>query len=273
MPIEHRIREALDAYMARLRHDMDAQVRALTSDLARIISEQQDQWRAELDRSASEARVEAERAFRHRLDAARDELTRDMEARLARERAELQEAMRRTDARESRVDTVERLLASIRAIDEGDTLSTILEALVKGAAAETSRVALLLVEGEDLRVWGHRGFAPGHGPKDMPMEASGTLTATVATGQSTFVPPVVEGRAGATPAFMRVPAGHTGFVVPLSIGGEVVALLYADDVDRTPAQEDAPVWTEEIELLARHASVRLENITSVRTVEVMTRTR
>ena len=105
------------------------------------------------------------------------------------------------------------------------------------------------------------------------MEVSGTLTAAVATGQSTFVPPVLDGRATSTPAFMRVPVGHTGFVVPLAIGGEVVALLYADDVDRTPMQEDAPVWTDEVELLARHASVRLENITSVRTVEVMTRTR
>jgi hypothetical protein len=50
-----------------------------------------------------------------------------------------------------------------------------------------------------------------------------------------------------------------------------VAVLYADDVGRPEEQEDAPVWTEEVDLLVRHASVRLENVTSIRTVEVLTR--
>ncbi len=271
MPIEHRVREALDAYMARVRHDMDAHLRGLTSDLMRLVSDQQEQWRLELERSTADARAEAERSFRSRLETVRDELAREMETRLARERADLQEALRRNDARESRVDTVERLLTSVRRIDEGNSLSAILESLVQGAAAETSRVALLLVEGDDLRVWGHRGFGHGTAPTDMPISTSGTLAAAVATRQSTFVPPLIEGRAASAPGFMRVPVGHTGFVVPLVVGGEAVALLYADDVNRTPTQEDAPVWTEEVELLTRHASVRLENVTSVRTVEVMAR--
>ncbi|MEI6246027.1 MAG: hypothetical protein WCQ64_13410, partial [Acidobacteriota bacterium] len=69
--------------------------------------------------------------------------------------------------------------------------------------------------------------------------------------------------------FMQVPVGHTGLVVPLIVGGDVVAVLYADDVGAPPEQEDAPVWTEEIDLLVRHAAIRLENLTSVRTTEVM----
>jgi hypothetical protein len=60
-------------------------------------------------------------------------------------------------------------------------------------------------------------------------------------------------------------------VTPIAVAGEVVAILYADDVDRLAEQEDAPVWTEEVELLVRHASLRLENVTSERTVEVLTR--
>jgi hypothetical protein len=70
---------------------------------------------------------------------------------------------------------------------------------------------------------------------------------------------------------MHVPVGHTGLVVPMAVGGEVVAVLYADDVGRTEEQEDAPVWTEEVDLLVRHASLRLENLTSTRTVEVFTK--
>lgn len=273
MPIEHRVREALDAYMARVRHDLDAHLRSLTSDVLRLVGEHQDQWRTELERTAAEARADAERTFRSRLEAARDELAREMDTRLARERADLQAAMAtaKGSERDSRLDTVERLLASTRRIDEATSLSSILEALVQGASAETSRVAVLLVEGDRLVVWGHRGFAPGHGPTDMPIGASGTLAAAVAVGQSSFVPPLLEGRTHTGPAFMRVPVGFTGVVIPLNVGGEVVAVLYADDVDRTATQEDAPIWTEELELLARHASLRLENVTSVRTVEVLTR--
>ena len=275
MPIEHRVREALDAYMARVCHDMDAHVRGLTSDLLRLVSEHQEQWRTELERGAAEARADAERTFRAQLESVRDELAREMETRLARERADLQQALddahRKTDARESRVDTVERLLSSVRRIDEAGSLSAIHEARVKGAAAETSRVAVMLVDGEDLKVWGHRGFAHGAGPTDMPIGASGTLAAAVAVRQSSFVPPLIDGRAHTAPSFMRVPVGFTGVVIPLVVGGDVVAVLYADDVDRTEVHEDAPIWTEEVELLARHASICLENVTSVRTVEVLAR--
>lgn len=273
MPIEHRVREALDAYMARVRHDMDAHLRSLTSDLLRLVTEHQDQWRTELERGAAEARADAERTFRSRLESARDELAREMETRLARERADLQVAMAAAKGteRDTRLDTVERLLGAARRIDEATSLSGILEALVQGASAETSRVAVLMVDGDHLTVWGHRGFAPGAGPTDMPIGASGTLAAAVAVKQSSFVPPLIEGRVQTAPAFMRVPVGFTGVVIPLVVGGEVVAILYADDVDRTATQEDAPIWTEEVELLARLASVCLENVTSVRTVEVLAR--
>jgi len=271
MPIEHRVREALDAYVARVRHDMDAHLRSLTSDLLRLVSDHQEQWRTELERGVAEARADAERTFRSRLESARDELAREMDVRLAKERAELQVAMAAAQGtgRDSRLDTVERLLSAARRIGEADSLSGILEALVHGASAQTSRVAVLMVDGDQLKVWGHRGFAQGLGPSDMPIGASGTLAAAVALRQSSFVPPLLDARAQATPAFMRVPVGFTGVVVPLVVGGEVVAILYADDVERTATQEDAPIWTEEVELLARHASVCLQNITAVRTVEVL----
>lgn len=297
MPIEHRVREALDAYMARVRHDMDAHLRGLTSDLMRLLSDQQEYWRSDLERSVAEARTDAERTFRARLEAARDELTRELDLRLSRERADLvaqheklqaeraalQEKLLAErpspfgappaagDSREGRMDTMERLMKSVRRIDDADSLSGILEALAQGAASETSRVAILLVDGELLKVWGHRGFAQGQGPVEMPVSATGSLAAAVALRQTSFVPPLIEGREHTVPVFMRVPVGHTGLIVPLVVGGECVALLYADDVNRSPQQEDAPIWTEEVDLLARHASLRLENITSVRTVEVLAR--
>jgi hypothetical protein len=105
----------------------------------------------------------------------------------------------------------------------------------------------------------------------MPLGETGVMAAAIALRQTSFVPPITPGHESMTPAFMRVTPGHTGLVVPIIVGGDVVAVLYADDVGRPEEQEDAPVWTEEVDLLVRHASVRLENVTSIRTVEVLTR--
>ncbi len=273
MALEHRIREAVDAFVSRVRHDLDAHVRSLTSDLLRVTQENQDHWRAEFERGVSDSRTNAERDFRARLDTLRGELGREMELRLVTERAELQAAMAasKTGARDARVEVLARLLGSIRKIDEAATLTAILEALARGAASETSRVAILLVDGDTLRVWGHFGFATGHAPQDMLIGQAGVLAAAVALKQTSFVPPGAAARDASVPAFMHVAVGHTGLVVPIAVGGEVVAVLYADDLGRREEQEDAPVWTEEVDLLVRHASLRLENVTSVRTVEVLTK--
>jgi len=265
MTIEERIREVVDAH-----------VQSLTSDLARVVAEQEAQWRMDLDRVAAEAQAAGEAR-----DAAEARVMQEEEARLREEHASrlreetaaAQAVMGATHSRrEIRVETLERLLGAVRRIDESDSLTGILGALIHGAAAETSRVAILLVDGYMFRTWDHLGFEEGTSPTEMPIGGSGTLAAAVALRQSSFVPPVIEGRESSVPAFMRVPAGHTGLVVPLAIGGEVVAVLYADDMFRSMEQEDAPLWTEEVELLARHAALRLENVTSVRTVEVLTGT-
>ena len=271
--MEHRVREAIDTFMMRVRRDLDAHLRTLTTDLMRFAQETHETTRAELERAVSDARADAERSYRSRLDGLRGELTREMEVRLATDRAELQAAKadHKVSVREGRLETLERLLGAIRRIDEATTLSGILEALAKGAAAETSRVAVLLIEGDMLRTWGHLGFAAHAAPVEMSIGQSGVLAAAMALRQTSFVPPALDVQDPGTPAFMRVPVGHTGLVTPIVVAGEVVALLYADDVDRLSTQEDAPVWAEEVELLVRHAAVRLENVTSERTVEVLTR--
>jgi hypothetical protein len=166
----------------------------------------------------------------------------------------------------ARVET----LRTIRRIDEAATLSGILDALANGAAAETSRVAILLVERDRLRVWRHFGFAEEAGPVELSIGQSGVLASAVTLRQTAFVPPTLVQPQTTLPEFMRVPAGHTGVVIPIVVAGEVVAVLYGD-VDRLAAPEDGPVWIEDLELLVRHASVRLENVTSERTVEVLTR--
>jgi len=273
MPDERRIREAIDIFMARVRHDVDAHVQTLTSDVLRLVQDREDTWRSEMERAVGEARAGAEAAFRTRVETLRGELTREMEVRLAAERADvhaMQDAMR-SGMRDSRIETLARLLGSVRRLDEASTLTGILETLAKGAAAETSRIAILLVDSELLRPWGHFGFSVADAPVELRVTQAPFLAAAVALKQTSFVPPAVDGQDASSPAFMRVPVGHTGLVVPIVVGAEVVAVLYADDVERLPEQEDAPVWTEEVELLVRHASLRLENVTSMQTVELLTK--
>lgn len=271
--MEQHVREAIETFMMRVRRDLDAHLRTLSSDLMRLAQETQDHARSELERAVSDARADAERSFRARRDTLRGELTREMEMRMAAERAELvpAKAEHQNNGREGRVETLERLLGAIRRIDEASSLSGILEALAQGVAAETSRVAILLVEGDRLRTWIQLGFAANAAPVEMPIVQSGVLAAVMALRQTSVVSPKLDNHDTSVPAFMRVPVGHTGLVTPVVVAGEVVAIVYADDVGRLSTQEDAPVWTEEIELLVRHAAVRLENVTSERTVEVLTR--
>jgi hypothetical protein len=68
---------------------------------------------------------------------------------------------------------------------------------------------------------------------------------------------------------MRVPAGHVGVIVPLVVGQEVVAIIYVEGPERAGGQPGEPVWAEQVEVLVRHASARLETVTSLRTVEVL----
>ena len=251
MTIEERIREAVESSMSRLRSDLESHSQALATDLVRLVTAEQAEWLADRERVAAEALAEGARLAGQGLGAAEGVA------------AALQQS------RQSRFEMLDRLLTAVRAVDEAGSLTGILGALMKGASADTSRVAILLIDGYMLRTWGHVGFDEATAPTEMPIGAAGTLAAAVALKQPSFVAPEIEGSENAGPRFMHVPAGHTGLVVPLSVGGDVVALLYADDVRKSVEQEEAPLWTEEVQLMARHAELRLENITSVRTVEVL----
>ena len=241
MPAEPRVREAIDLFIARVRHDLDAHLHGLTSDLLRLVREREESWRSETDRLVGDARAEAQRESRGITSSGRSERA-----------------------------TLERLLAVVRQLDDASTLTGILGVLAAGAAAETSRVAILLVDGDTLRPWGQFGFRAHVAPVSMPLAHVGFVAAAVALRQTSFAPSSLEGHDSTAPDFMRVPAGHTGLVAPIVVGSEVVAVLYADDVDRVPEREEAPAWAEEVELLVRHASLRLESVTSAQTVELST---
>ena len=163
-----------------------------------------------------------------------------------------------------------RLLEAVRRLDESSTLSGILEVLAKGAADEAPRVAVLLVEPDGFKVWGHFGFAGGQGPSDFAIGRVPQLTTTVMTRQT---PIIWMDDAAATdmPEFMQPSEGEAGLIAPLVVGGEVVGVVYAAGGAQRTDYKQTPVWAEQVELLVRHAAARLENVTSARTVASLTR--
>jgi hypothetical protein len=258
MASDTRIPDALDEFLTRLRADLDAHGAALTATVLEHSQLGEETWRAKVEEA--EARFADER--------------RDLERRLADERVEHQASMAelKTAARDARVDTFTRLLRAVRRLDDATSLTAILEALAKGAVAEAARVAVLVVEPESFRVWGHFGFADGQEPSDVAVGRVAALSTAVMT-QQTSILSAGDGEAAADlPAFMRPPAGQAGLIAPLAVAREVVAVLYAEGAERRSEHEEAAVWAEEVELLVRHAAARLENVTSERTVAALTRT-
>jgi hypothetical protein len=232
---ELKLREAIDKLVGRVRQDVETHLETLAADLLKM-SEYRDVHGAP---DVREAAVEIARAVAKGGDQARHDL-------------------------------ISRLADAIRSLDDAGTLRATLEALARGAAAEAHRVAVLLVDDTTLRSWVHHGFPAGLGPVDMPVAASPLLSASVHLRQVNTVPPAGTRPDPTLPMFMRVGAGNLGQVMPLVVAGHVVALVYADGPDRPLEAVGPPVWSEQVEVLVRHAAARLENLTSRRAVEVLT---
>jgi len=282
MSAEQRLRETLDAFAARVREDIDSRAQDLAAELARAVKDADRAVRAESERALAgerqqlDARLAEDRAALVRLKA-------DLDRTMAEERRSLHERLgseqaasagSRADARRDQAATLSRLLGAVRRLDAASSLSAILESLAQCTLAEASRVVIFVVDGETLRSWGHFGFAPGQGAFDVPVHAVAVLTSALSTQQSAVFR-AAEGESDPSlPPFMRPPPGHVGLVAPLVVGDQVVAVLYAEGVERGADPEkrgDLAVWTDEVELMARHARARLENVTSERTVTALTR--
>jgi hypothetical protein len=202
-------------------------------------------------RRAVELEIEA-------LDAELVQAAESAQAAAAREQADAASA--RATERDARLAAVERLLASVRRIDAAATLRETLEVLVQSASLETPRVAVLLIEEDSVRAFSQRGFTDV--PDSGPLASGGVVEACVLHGQPAFTGDAAGLKA---PGFAGLTDDRAGFAAPLRVGNRTVAVLYADDASE--AERDAPAaWPEALELLARHASLHLENLTAVQLV-------
>ena len=263
----------LEAAIAQARAEAAAEaadeVTVAQAEAAAALAAARDASIAETAAAVERAREQAAGEASDAVARARDEVAQasaqlqaDLDARQADvERAALE---RQRDEREAMLAEMERLVESFRKLDATASLSALLDALADASAQEAPRVALLIVRGQDLQGWASAGFA------DAPADIRRLV---VPLGAARELADVLETRARAevnassfTADALRFAApadGDVGVVVPVTVGGSVAALLYADDgaeADRTvPAS-----WPETLELLARHAARCLEAQTAIR---------
>jgi hypothetical protein len=172
--------------------------------------------------------------------------------------------------------TGQRLVEAIRAIDNGRSLSEILDALASNAGREAARAAVLLVRGSHLRGWRFIGFGPldSGDPIELALAESGVAGDAVRTGTTASA---ASGTLGAVPSFAQASADQSDappgdvLAVPIPMAGQVIAVLYADQADREASGPEAHgSWQATLEVLARHAARSLEAITAFRAAQVLT---
>jgi hypothetical protein len=155
-----------------------------------------------------------------------------------------------------------RTLTAFRQLDEARSLTDALRILADQAASEVGRVAVLLVIDSRLRGWEVRGL-PGADAAaiDAPVVAGTVFGLAIARGLPASTSEAPLGPDGDPLAdLLAAPPDRPGLAVPISVGGRVVAILYADDAgDRTPVA--AGNWPEVAEILARHTGHCLEVLT------------
>ncbi len=284
MSLEQQIRDALLQLASSLQQDISGRATAIAKDVAgaaerdraaaeaRAASELAEQIaavRAEADRrvGAEGARVRGELEaanadelgkLRAEIERLRDEaetaaaelaLVRDraLAAEQTVEKAREAETAARAQERHDEMATLDRLIGAVRRIGEAAALSDVLAALADAVGAETSRTGVFVGAGASFQPFRLHGFSE---PEGRPISRSEAANLTRGL------------------PFAPLPADRAGFSVPIDISGQTVAIVYADDVSANPAAVPSP-WPEAIEILARHAALRLETLTALRTVQAL----
>jgi hypothetical protein len=238
------------------------QLTAERDRLRRELDEARDQI-ARLNRDAEEisaARALAESELEATRQQHQDEIQRQA-------RAVADDADARLAERQVQLAVVERILSAIGALDGARSLTQVLSTLLASAAAEAPRVALFVMHGRELKAWKAAGFDEDPSSLHIDLEEGGLL-ADVLRGREPVV--TSEGEGPHAPAFARLPHGRAAIGVPLLVGEQPVAVLYADDAGDGESQAPAS-WPEAVQILSRHASVNLAHLTAARAADAMRR--
>jgi hypothetical protein len=174
----------------------------------------------------------------------------------------LSEALRR---KEERALQATRLPEAVRDLDESGAFGDVLESLAHCAGREAGRAAVFLVKRDRLLDWRTVGFgfAPAAPRLDIGLSDSEPMAEAVRTGRG-----VRYGIDHVLPDFARNNEVREAAAWPVSVGGSVVAVLYADGP--VADKSDEPYWPAFLDVLTRYAGRVLEGITVRQAAGLMT---
>lgn len=179
------------------------------------------------------------------------------------------EALAVAPPRPADVAAGQRLLDAVRSLDRARSLSETLDTLANCAAAETHRAAVLTIRGGRVHGWRFIGFGPlDREPSiEMPLDQSGIIADAVRANA------VASGQLA--PSFAELPHGASCIALPIALGGEVVAVLYADagsatSESRTANPESRALNADVLEILTRFAARGIEALTAFKVARSLT---
>src|SRR4030095_17004256 len=141
-----RVKEAVERFVARVRHNIDVHLETLAEDLVRALED--EGGKVAVDRLS-----------------------------------ELAKSASTVQAQEGKVDLLAKLVGALRLQDDATSLRGIMDALARGASTEAARVAVLLVDGDTLRSFSEFGYGAGARPADVPVDSFPALARTVSEKQ------------------------------------------------------------------------------------------
>ena len=166
--------------------------------------------------------------------------------------------------RDSQLAIVERLSDAMRQMDGAGALTDILTTLVEAAGEEAPRAALFIANGDQMQGFKARGFSSDIGL--IRIEGDPLFDEASRRGEPVATSPQGE---FAAPHFASLPANCAALAVPISIGGEPVAMLYADDGTNAEGTISRASWPEAVQILTSHAALCLAHLTATRTAQAM----
>jgi hypothetical protein len=228
-----------------------------------------DVARAEIDlvrHERDEARQDAEETRRTARDEAEEVLVAQLAVAAADNKLKLESEVEKVllERRDAEAAAATQLLTAIRALDATRTLAEVLDVLTHCGARDAERAAMLIVKGDRVQGWRFTGFttvAPRPSAMVMTLDEAGIVREVVRAGTSaTHASP--DGEANgvrALPRFAQGVDGRHAVALPVTVGGVVVAVLYADAPYNGHAA--GARWTALLEVLTRHAGRVLETTT------------
>jgi hypothetical protein len=156
------------------------------------------------------------------------------------------------------VAPVQRLLDAVRSLGRARSLSETLDTLALCAAGETHRAAVLTIRGGRVHGWRFIGFGPLDLEPSIELspDQAGIIAHAVRANAVTSGQPA--------PSFAELPHGASCIALPIALGGEVVAVLYADGDESRALNPDA------LEILTRYAARGIEALTAFKVARSLT---